>query len=174
MRLPAGSLPPPLVLNTSAGISIISQAAPIAQEITGVTAAVAAGVVGFISIANGTGRFLWAWLSDLTVRRSVFLAMFLVQAVGFWLMISVIITLLSAVLPLIARARHQGKRSARRHAGRLRQIQLSISAAKAGIKTQLKAVLKHCATENQESFSRTTTHIFRGRDFGWRSGLPLR
>src|SRR6266849_8715842 len=54
-----------LFLNTSAGISIISQAAPMAQEITGVTAAVAAGMVGIISIANGAGRFLWAWFSDL-------------------------------------------------------------------------------------------------------------
>jgi len=78
-----------LFLNTSAGISIISQAAPMAQEITGVTAAVAAGMVGIISIANGTGRFLWAWLSDLTGRRTVFLAMFLVQAIAFWLMTSV-------------------------------------------------------------------------------------
>lgn len=75
-----------LFLNTSAGISIISQAAPMAQEITGVTAAVAAGMVGIISIANGAGRFLWAWLSDTIGRRWVFLAMFLVQAVLFVLM----------------------------------------------------------------------------------------
>ena len=78
-----------LFLNTSAGISIISQAAPMAQEITGVTAAVAAGMVGIISIANGTGRFLWAWLSDLTGRRTVFLTMFVLQAIAFWLMTSV-------------------------------------------------------------------------------------
>ena len=67
-----------LFLNTSAGISIISQAAPMAQEITGVTAAVAAGLVGIISIANGAGRFLWAWFSDLIGRRWVFLSMFLI------------------------------------------------------------------------------------------------
>jgi len=75
-----------LFLNTSAGISIISQAAPMAQEITHVTAAVAAGMVGIISIANGAGRFLWAWLSDAVGRRMVFLSMFLVQAVVFWMM----------------------------------------------------------------------------------------
>jgi MFS transporter, OFA family, oxalate/formate antiporter len=75
-----------LFLNTSAGISIISQAAPMAQEITHVSAAFAAGMVGIISIANGSGRFLWAWLSDGIGRRAVFLAMFLVQAVVFWLM----------------------------------------------------------------------------------------
>lgn len=75
-----------LFLNTSAGISIISQAAPMAQEITGVTAAVAAGMVGIISIANGAGRFLWAWLSDALGRRWVFLAMFVIQALVFWLL----------------------------------------------------------------------------------------
>jgi len=78
-----------LFLNTSAGISIISQAAPMAQEITGVTAAVAAGMVGIISIGNGSGRFLWAWLSDLIGRRAVFLTMFLVQAIIFWLITGV-------------------------------------------------------------------------------------
>lgn len=72
-----------LFLNTSAGISIISQAAPMAQEITGVSAATAAGMVGIISIANGAGRFLWAWFSDLIGRRWVFLAMFLIQAAIF-------------------------------------------------------------------------------------------
>jgi OFA family oxalate/formate antiporter-like MFS transporter len=75
-----------LFLNTSAGISIISQAAPMAQEITGVTATIAAGMVGIISIANGAGRFLWAWLSDAMGRRWVFLAMFVIQVVVFWLM----------------------------------------------------------------------------------------
>jgi OFA family oxalate/formate antiporter-like MFS transporter len=75
-----------LFLNTSAGISIISQAAPMAQEITGVSAAVAAGMVGIISIANGAGRFLWAWFSDAIGRRAVFLSMFLIQALIFWLM----------------------------------------------------------------------------------------
>jgi OFA family oxalate/formate antiporter-like MFS transporter len=75
-----------LFLNTTAGIAIISQAAPMAQEITHVAAAVAAGMVGIISIANGAGRFLWAWLSDAVGRRAVFLSMFLVQAVVFWMM----------------------------------------------------------------------------------------
>ena len=75
-----------LFLNTSAGISIISQAAPMTEEITHVSTALAAGMVGIISIANGSGRFLWAWLSDAIGRRAVFLAMFLVQAVVFCLM----------------------------------------------------------------------------------------
>ncbi len=75
-----------LFLNTTAGISIISQASPMAQEMTHVTAAVAAGLVGLISIANGSGRLFWAWLSDFTGRRQVFLTMFLLQVVTFWLL----------------------------------------------------------------------------------------
>jgi OFA family oxalate/formate antiporter-like MFS transporter len=69
-----------LFLNVSAGISIISQASPMAQEITGASATRAASMVGIISIANGAGRFLWAWLSDLIGRRWVFLTMFVLQA----------------------------------------------------------------------------------------------
>jgi OFA family oxalate/formate antiporter-like MFS transporter len=75
-----------LFLNTNAGIAIISQASPMAQEVSHVTAATAAGLVGIISIANGAGRFLWAWLSDLIGRRTVFLTMFLLQAVMFFLL----------------------------------------------------------------------------------------
>ena len=75
-----------LFLNVTAGIAIISQAAPMASEITGVDAATAAGLVGAISIANGAGRFLWASLSDLVGRRTVFLIMFPLQGLLFALM----------------------------------------------------------------------------------------
>jgi len=78
-----------LFLNTTAGIAIISQASPMAQEISGVTAAVAAGMVSLISIANGAGRFLWAWLSDAIGRKAVFLTMFLVQTAAFLMLSSV-------------------------------------------------------------------------------------
>jgi OFA family oxalate/formate antiporter-like MFS transporter len=72
-----------LFLNTCAGISIISQASPMAQEMTHATAAAAAGLVGLISIANGSGRLLWAWFSDFIGRRQVFLSMFLIQTILF-------------------------------------------------------------------------------------------
>jgi OFA family oxalate/formate antiporter-like MFS transporter len=77
-----------LFLNTTVGIAIISQASPMAQEIAGVSAATAAGLVGLISIANGSGRFLWAWLSDAIGRRAIFLIMFLLQSVVFFLLAS--------------------------------------------------------------------------------------
>jgi OFA family oxalate/formate antiporter-like MFS transporter len=75
-----------LFLNVTAGISIISQAAPMAKDISGVSPLAAAGMVGIISIANGAGRLLWAWLSDATGRRNVFLIMFLLQAGLFFLL----------------------------------------------------------------------------------------
>ena len=75
-----------LFLNTSAGIAIISQAAPMAQEVSRVNAATAAGLVGLISIANGSGRFLWAWFSDAIGRRAVFLIMLLLQSAAFLLL----------------------------------------------------------------------------------------
>ncbi len=90
-----------LFLNTTAGIAIISQAAPMAQEITGATAAVAAATVGLISIANGVGRLFWAWLSDFVGRRIVFLVMFLLQALVFWLLPTAGALLAFSVLTLI-------------------------------------------------------------------------
>jgi len=75
-----------LFLNTVAGISIISQAAPMAQEIAKTSAATAAGLVGIISIANAAGRFLWAWLSDFLGRARVFQFMFVTQAIVFVLL----------------------------------------------------------------------------------------
>jgi OFA family oxalate/formate antiporter-like MFS transporter len=90
-----------LFLNVTAGISLISEASPIAQEVTGASAATAAGLVSIISITNGAGRFLWAWLSDLIGRRWVFLSMFLLQAVLFAIMPSVGAYAMFAVLAAI-------------------------------------------------------------------------
>src|SRR5205814_4693984 len=78
-----------LFLNTMAGISIISQAAPMAQEIAKTSAATAAGLVGIISIANAAGRFLWAWVSDFLGRARVFQFMFAAPAIAF-VMLSVV------------------------------------------------------------------------------------
>jgi MFS transporter, OFA family, oxalate/formate antiporter len=69
-----------------AGISIISQAAPLAQEVTHVSEVAAAGLVGIVSVANGAGRFLWAWFSDFIGRARVFQVMFLAQAIVFFLL----------------------------------------------------------------------------------------
>jgi MFS transporter, OFA family, oxalate/formate antiporter len=68
-----------LFLNTSAGISLISQESPMFQEIAKVSAIVAAGMVGIVSIGNAVGRIFWAWTSDAITRRWTFVVMFLVQ-----------------------------------------------------------------------------------------------
>jgi OFA family oxalate/formate antiporter-like MFS transporter len=73
-----------LFLNTSAGISLISQEGPLFQELTGVTAVVAGGMVGIASLGNGAGRVFWAWVSDLVTRRATFAVMFILQVLLFW------------------------------------------------------------------------------------------
>jgi OFA family oxalate/formate antiporter-like MFS transporter len=73
-----------LFLNTCAGISIISQEAPLFQEETGVTAAIAASMVGLASIGNAVGRVFWAWISDLITRSATFFVMFVAQILLFW------------------------------------------------------------------------------------------
>jgi OFA family oxalate/formate antiporter-like MFS transporter len=73
-----------LFLNTSAGISVISQEAPLFQELARVGAVVAAGMVGVVSLGNALGRVFWAWASDLITRKATFFVMFSLQAVLFW------------------------------------------------------------------------------------------
>lgn len=71
-------------INTVAGLSVITQASPIFQEMGKATAEVAAGLVGIIAIGNGAGRIFWAWVSDLTSRKMAFFLMYLVEAILFW------------------------------------------------------------------------------------------
>jgi len=75
-----------LFLNTTAGISVISQESPMFQEIAKVTAVVAAGMVGIASIGNAVGRVFWAWVSDGITRRWTFVLMYLCQVGLFWVM----------------------------------------------------------------------------------------
>jgi OFA family oxalate/formate antiporter-like MFS transporter len=91
-----------LFLNTSAGISVISQESPIFQELAKVTVIVAAGMVGIASIGNAVGRVFWAWVSDAITRRFTFVIMFLLQAVFFWVLpittSAAILTVLSFII----------------------------------------------------------------------------
>lgn len=92
-----------LFLNTFAGISVISQEAPIFEELVGVSAVVAASMVGVASIGNAVGRVFWAWVSDLITRRATLFVMFVLQVLLFWFlpnvtMISVMTILTFTVL----------------------------------------------------------------------------
>ncbi|HEX3371819.1 MAG TPA: OFA family MFS transporter, partial [Candidatus Acidoferrales bacterium] len=71
-------------INTMAGLSIVSQASPIFQELGSATVKTAAGLVGIISIGNGTGRIFWSWVSDLTSRKTAYFSMYLVEVILFW------------------------------------------------------------------------------------------
>jgi len=71
-------------INTTAGISVVSQASPIFQELGKMSAVTAASFVGVISMGNGIGRVFWSWFSDITTRKTSFFIMFLIQAILFW------------------------------------------------------------------------------------------
>ncbi len=79
-----------LCLNISAGLGLLSQLSPLAQDIVGKTQgitdpkalALAGGtILAIASIFNGLGRLFWAWLSDAIGRKNVFMTMFLTQAI---------------------------------------------------------------------------------------------
>jgi OFA family oxalate/formate antiporter-like MFS transporter len=74
-----------LFLNTSAGISLISQESPMFQEIAKASAVAAAGMVGVAAIGNSVGRIFWAWTSDAITRRWTFAVMFVLQVMLFWI-----------------------------------------------------------------------------------------
>jgi MFS transporter, OFA family, oxalate/formate antiporter len=91
-----------LFLNVSAGIMIISQASPMAQQLVHMTPVAAAGMVGLISIFNGAGRVFWAWVSDYIGRARVYLLLYVLQAVILFLLPSLTsVTLFSAAFAVI-------------------------------------------------------------------------
>jgi OFA family oxalate/formate antiporter-like MFS transporter len=79
-----------LFVNVSAGIMIISQASPMAQQLVGMSVVEAAGLgVGLISIFNAIGRVFWAWMSDLIGRAQVYFLLYAIQAVTFYALTTV-------------------------------------------------------------------------------------
>ncbi len=78
-----------LFLNVSAGIMIISQASPMAQQLVGMTPIAAAGMVSLISIFNGLGRVFWAWVSDMIGRARVYFLLYAIQVVIFFALTSI-------------------------------------------------------------------------------------
>ncbi len=70
-----------LTLNTTVGISLISQANSSAVDIAGYSLTGAAGVVGVLALFNGGGRIFWAWISNRTGRMTAFGLMLGLQGV---------------------------------------------------------------------------------------------
>lgn len=88
-----------LLMTISAGLGLISQLSPMAQDVMIKAAAGAldeemmkgiviasGGVVAIAAIFNGLGRLFWAWISDRTGRKAIFAALFLTQAAGYILL----------------------------------------------------------------------------------------
>jgi MFS transporter, OFA family, oxalate/formate antiporter len=73
-----------------------------AQEIVGMSALQAAGIVGLISLCNGLGRVFWVWVSDYIGRARVYLLLYLIQAIVFFMLTSIhSVTAFSIALALI-------------------------------------------------------------------------
>lgn len=79
-----------LFINITCGIAILNVASPMSVEMTGVSAATAALIVGIMGVFNGGGRLAWASVSDYIGRPNVYTMFFGIQIVMF------------ALLPLIS------------------------------------------------------------------------
>ena len=75
-----------LALNVTAGAALISVASALAQELTGVGAALGALVVCVIALFNGLGRLFWGALSDRLGRARTVMLILLLQIPVFVLM----------------------------------------------------------------------------------------
>jgi OFA family oxalate/formate antiporter-like MFS transporter len=73
-------------LNICCGIAIISTASPLAIEMTGMSAASAAAMVGLMGLFNGLGRIGWSSVSDGIGRHTTWLLFFVLQAAAFLLL----------------------------------------------------------------------------------------
>ena len=67
-----------LLVNVTAGIGVLSQASPMSQDFfpVRITAVIAGGFVGLLSIANMSGRFVWSTFSDYIGRKATYLVFF--------------------------------------------------------------------------------------------------
>lgn len=90
-----------MLINTTAGIMMISVASPMAQEVVGLSAAGAAAMVGVMGIFNGGGRLGWAAISDYIGRNTVFMTFFILQLIAFLTLPNITNVLLFQALILI-------------------------------------------------------------------------
>jgi MFS transporter, OFA family, oxalate/formate antiporter len=71
------------LINTSAGVMMISVASPMSQEVVGLSVGAAATLVGIMGLFNGGGRLGWAAASDYIGRHNVFIIFFTILIVSF-------------------------------------------------------------------------------------------
>ncbi|MBM4104463.1 MAG: OFA family MFS transporter [Planctomycetes bacterium] len=73
-------------INIACGISLLSVASPMAQEIAGLSPAAATTLVGLIGLFNGMGRIGWSSLSDHIGRPILWGLFFLIQTACFFML----------------------------------------------------------------------------------------
>ena len=71
-------------IQVTCGITVISAASPMAQEIAGLSAAQAASMVGLMGLFNGLGRIGWSSFSDVIGRPATFMTFCVVQGLAFF------------------------------------------------------------------------------------------
>lgn len=89
------------LINTTAGIMMISVASPMSQEVVGLSVAGAAALVGIMGMFNGGGRLAWAAASDYIGRSNVFVIFFVIQLTAFLTLPNTTNVLLFQVLILL-------------------------------------------------------------------------
>jgi OFA family oxalate/formate antiporter-like MFS transporter len=75
-----------MFINITCGIAIISVASPMMQEMTGISALMAAAVVGLNGLFNGLGRIGWASFSDRIGRPMTYVLFFILEIAAFQLL----------------------------------------------------------------------------------------
>jgi len=79
-----------LFCNVTAGIGILEQAAPMAQDFfSDLDAEAAAGFVGLLALANMTGRFVWSSTSDVVGRKPIYMLYLGAGAVLYFVLVTV-------------------------------------------------------------------------------------
>lgn len=75
-----------LFINVTCGIALLAVASPMAQELTGMSTAAAATMVGIMGLFNGGGRIGWASISDYIGRPNVYTMFFVLQIGAYFLL----------------------------------------------------------------------------------------
>lgn len=88
-------------VNITCGIGLLAVASPMAQEVIGMSPAVAASLVGVIGLFNGAGRIVWSTFSDYLGRGYTYVLFFFLETLAFWKLASTTETFLFEVLVLL-------------------------------------------------------------------------
>ena len=77
----------PYFIGSAVGLTIISQAVPIGQEMAGLTPVAAGGALTILAVFNGLGRPGCGWLSDLVGRKNATIIAFAMQIAAMMLVL---------------------------------------------------------------------------------------